>query len=264
MPVRRQGRSRPFRSTSVRALVATALAALVMVMGCAPATSAPDPKLPLALIYNGPQGCDDCAPSIATLLRNAPHPFRTKYVGPGTGTPLTAATLATASLYVQPGGGQDLESSWDDLKGVADDLRAWISGGGSYLGVCFGGYLAGADPGFDLLPAAVGGYTDTVGATVHNDRDTVVGVTYRGQKRHMYFQDGPAFTVKPNSNAEVLATYPNGIAAIMVAPYGKGKVGVSGPHPEADQSWYDEADLENPDGIRTDIAYELIEKTTGR
>ncbi|WP_240498141.1 hypothetical protein [Williamsia sp. 1135] len=70
--------------------------------------------------------------------------------------------------------------------------------------------------------------------------------------------------MKPNSNAEVLATYPNGIAAVMVAPYGQGKVGVSGPHPEADQSWYDEADLENPDRIRTDIAYELIEKTTGR
>jgi hypothetical protein len=50
----------------------------------------------------------------------------------------------------------------------------------------------------------------------------------------------------------------------MVAPYGKGMVGVSGPHPEADQSWYDNADLVNPDGIRPDIAYDLVETTTRR
>lgn len=258
-------------SRRVRLLVVSAPAVLTLVVGCTPSDSsadqeqAQDPSLPLALIYNGPQGCDDCAPTIAKVLQNAPHPFRTKYVGPGTGTDLDADTLATASLYVQPGGGQDLESSFDDLEGVSDDLREWVRNGGSYLGLCFGGYLAGKDPGFDLLPAEVRGYTDTDGATVHDDRDTVIDVTYRGQKRHMYFQDGPAFTVAPNSpGVDVLATYSNETAAVLVPPFGKGKVGVSGPHPEADQDWYDNAGIDNPDGVRPDIANDLIETTIRR
>lgn len=99
---------------------------------------------------------------------------------------------------------------------------------------------------------------------MHDERDAIVDVTYRGPNRHMYFQDGPAFTVDPDTDANVLATYSNGYAAVMVAPYGKGMVGVSGPHPEADQSWYDNADLVNPDGIRPDIAYDLVETTTRR
>lgn len=237
---------------------------LATVLGCTPRTESPDRQLPLALIYNGPQGCNDCAPTIATLLQNAPRPFRTRYVGPGTGNPLTAELLATASLYVQPGGGQDLESSWADLSGSADDLRAWIRDGGSYLGLCFGAYLAGTDPGFDLLSTPVQGYTDTPGASVTDERDAVIDVTYRGHERHMYFQDGPAFAVEPPTDANVLATYSNGYAAVMVVPYGKGMVGISGPHPEADQSWYENAELVNPDGIQPDIAYDLIEKTTRR
>ncbi|CAM4052356.1 hypothetical protein NONI108955_06325 [Nocardia ninae] len=44
----------------------------------------------------------------------------------------------------------------------------------------------------------------------------------------------------------------------------KGRVGVSGPHPEADESWYADKGLRNPDGVRLDLAYELIEAITAR
>jgi glutamine amidotransferase-like uncharacterized protein len=80
----------------------------------------------------------------------------------------------------------------------------------------------------------------------------------------MYFQDGPAFRLDNAAGATILATYPDGPAAVVVAPYGKGRVGVSGPHPEADESWYEEKGLTNPDGIRFDLAYQLIEATIGR
>ncbi|QHC23255.1 BPL-N domain-containing protein [Streptomyces sp. GS7] len=33
----------------------------------------------------------------------------------------------------------------------AADIRDYVSGGGSYLGTCLGGYLAGRGQGFDLL-----------------------------------------------------------------------------------------------------------------
>ncbi|WP_409492280.1 BPL-N domain-containing protein [Amycolatopsis sp. cmx-11-12] len=218
----------------------------------------------LALVYNGPQGCTDCAPTVAALLRKAPQPFEVKYVGPGTGVPLTAATLAEAQLYVQPGGGADLERTWRDLRGSAQVMRDWVRAGGSYLGLCFGGYLAGRDPGFGLLPGDTYGYAGSPGSTVPDDRDTVLAVTWRGQPRHMYFQDGPAFALDDGAEATVLATYGNGAAAVVVAPYGKGRVGVSGPHPEADESWYEDAGLTNPDGVRFDLAYELIDTTIRR
>ncbi|WP_409055167.1 BPL-N domain-containing protein [Streptomyces sp. SYP-A7185] len=239
-------------------LIAALVSAALLAAGCTP--SAPEKRRPLAVIYDGPQGCSACAPAIAKVLREAPQHYRTKYVK----APLRAADLAGAKLYVQPGGGADLERTWKELKGSADVLRTWVKEGGSFLGLCFGAYLAGSDPGFNLLPGDTDGYADSEGAVVDDDRDTILRVTWRGKQRHMYFQDGPAFHFSDSADADVLATYPgNGLPAAAVARYGKGRVGVSGPHPEADASWYKGAGLENPDGIRPDLAYDLIEATAG-
>jgi hypothetical protein len=59
----------------------------------------------------------------------------------------------------------------------------------------------------------------------------------------------------------VLATYDTGAGAAVVTAFGEGRVGLVGPHPEADQSWYDDARLTNPDGIRFDLGYDLIQTT---
>ncbi|GAA2795406.1 BPL-N domain-containing protein [Crossiella cryophila] len=239
-------------------------AAALLAAGCAqpkteqPPAQPPSTPPPLALVYNGPQGCTDCAPAVATLLRNAPRPYRVEFV-----TAPTAAALAGAQLYVQPGGGADLDGTWRQLKGSAGVIRDWVRGGGSYLGLCFGAYLAGRDPGFDLLPGDTEGYAGSPGSTVPDDRHTVIKVDWQGKSRHMYFQDGPTFVLAANATATVLASYPNGKPAVLVAPFGKGRVGVSGPHPEADESWYAEHGLRNPDGVRLDLAHELIEATTG-
>ncbi|WP_329073899.1 BPL-N domain-containing protein [Streptomyces niveus] len=256
---------RPTTADRRRLLLGVLPAAALLAAGCARSNGdEPTEERPLALVYNGPQGCSDCAPTIASLLRRAPQPFRVRYVGPGTGVPLTAGVLADARLYVQPGGGSDLDGVWRVLRGSAGMMRDWVQGGGSYLGLCFGGYLAGRNPGFDLLPGDTNGYIDLPDTTIHDDRDTVVPVKWRGKRRYMYFQDGPAFLLDHGADADVLATYPNGAAAVVVAPYGRGRVGVSGPHPEADRSWYEDAGLKNPDGVRFDLANELIEKTVGK
>ncbi|MEU9337201.1 BPL-N domain-containing protein [Streptomyces sp. NPDC048290] len=252
----------PQGTTRRRLLFGALPAAALLAAGCGRSQPAEDDRPPLALIYDGPQGCSACAPTVAALLRNAPRPFRVRYVGAE--TPLTAAALTEARLYVQPGGGADLAGTWRHLRGSAGAVRDWVRAGGSYLGLCFGAYLAGRDPGFDLLPGDTGGYIDSPGATVRDARDTVVRVDWRGTPRHMYFQDGPAFYLDRGADATVLATYPDGTPAVVVAPYGVGRVGVSGPHPEADASWYTEKGLRNPDGVRSDLAYELIEATMGR
>ena len=75
----------------------------------------------------------------------------------------------------------------------------------------------------------------------------------------MYFQDGPSFILTPRaSDVTVLATYSNGEVAAAVARYREGKVAVSGPHPEADQSKYSAYNLPYP-GSTQDLGDDLID-----
>ncbi|GAA1572318.1 BPL-N domain-containing protein [Dactylosporangium maewongense] len=219
---------------------------------------------PLALIYRGPAACAGCSEAVAALLRGAPSGFRTEFCGPGEQVALSADSLAGASVYAQPGGG-DVRQAWRRMRGHAEEVRNFVHGGGNYLGFCLGAYLAAADPGFGLL-AGVGveGYIYSAEATVHDQDDTVVGVAWRGRRRHMFFQDGALFRPKPGTPVTVLATYDTGGAAAVVTGYGSGRVGLVGPHPEADRSWYDDAGLSNPDGIQFDLGHDLIESTLRR
>jgi glutamine amidotransferase-like uncharacterized protein len=94
---------------------------------------------------------------------------------------------------------------------------------------------------------------------VKNTKDTIVQVNWRSKSRYMYFQDGPYFILNRGATGvTVLATYTNGEIAAMVAPYGKGKVGGSGPHPEADRSWYNAYNLPYP-GSTQDLGNDLID-----
>ncbi|GAB3833421.1 BPL-N domain-containing protein [Dactylosporangium cerinum] len=219
---------------------------------------------PLALVYRGPASCAGCSEAVAALLRGTPTRFRTEFCGPGEALQVSAATLAGAAVYAQPGGG-DVRQAWRRLRTTADDVRAFVHNGGSYLGFCLGAYLAGADPGFGLLiGVGVEGYIYSAEAAVHEPDDTVVEVDWRGRRRHMYFQDGALFRPRTSADATVLATYGTGGAAAVVTGYGAGRVGVVGPHPEADQTWYADSRLTNPDGIRFDLGHDLIESTVQR
>ncbi|MEV0133017.1 BPL-N domain-containing protein [Dactylosporangium sp. NPDC050688] len=216
---------------------------------------------PLALVYRGPAACAGCSEAVAALLRGAPSGLRTEFCGPGEDRALSADSLAGAAVYAQPGGG-DVRQAWRRLRGHAEDVRGFVHGGGNYLGFCLGAYLAGADPGFGLLSGVgVEGYIYSAEAKVRDPDDTVVGVDWRGQRRHMYFQDGALFRLRSGATATILATYDTGGAAAVVTGYGTGRVGLVGPHPEADPSWYADAGLTNPDGIRYDLGHDLIEST---
>jgi glutamine amidotransferase-like uncharacterized protein len=225
---------------------------------CGSAVFQPDTR-PVALIYRGQASCAGCSEAVAALLRNNPKSFRTVFVGPTESVQLSPASLATAAVYAQPGGGS-VDPAWRKMRQHADDIKNWVRGGGRYLGFCLGAYLAGATPGFALLPGDTDQYITSPGATVQDTDDTVVPVHWRGQLRHMYFQDGPVFELNSGSPATVLATYDTGAFAAVVTSYGAGRVGVVGPHPEADRSWYT-GGLTNPDGIRPDLGYDLIQAT---
>ncbi|QCQ91631.1 BPL-N domain-containing protein [Rhodococcus sp. SGAir0479] len=214
---------------------------------------------PLALVYRGRATLPGCAESVAELLRRSRWNFDVRYVGPRERLPLTVDVLAGAALYAQPGGGT-LRPAWRRMRPYDEALRDFVAAGGRYLGFCLGGYLAGATPGFDLLPGDTDRYISSKAATVHSARPTVVAVDWRHRRRHMYFQDGAVFRVDRYApGLDVIATYPNGEIAALATDYGNGRVAAVGPHPEADRDWFADADLSRPADDTRDAGLELVD-----
>ncbi|MCM0674795.1 BPL-N domain-containing protein [Micromonospora phytophila] len=242
-----------------RALVGVAAASALAALGWA-GRSAVSGDRPLALVYRGPAACSGCAEAVAALLRSSPAGFRTEYCGPHEQRQISSDAFAEAAVYAQPGGG-DVRPAWRKLRDYAELIRGFVGDGGHYLGFCLGAYLAAADTGFGLIRGEVDQYISTDGASVDSTDDTVIPVRWRGRVRHMYFQDGPTFKLRPGVPGTVLATYDTGAAAAVVTTFGAGRVGLVGPHPEADRSWYADAGLTNPDGIRFDLGHDLIKRT---
>lgn len=224
---------------------------------------------PIALVYkddDGPAGCDGCAEAVAALLQSdTTYHFDVRYVGPNESLSVQAGlSLPGVVLYAQPGGNGTVETAYAEMRKDVPALRSFVKNGGRFLGFCMGGYLEGTGPGFNLL-SEVGGdtdeYTTSPGATVTTDVNTVIQVLWRGTPRSIFFQDGNYFTFQNGTNgATVLATYTNGEVAAVVAPYGKGKVGGVGPHPEADTTWYRAYNLTYP-GSTADLGHDLIDTT---
>ncbi|WP_211589566.1 BPL-N domain-containing protein [Microbispora sp. H11081] len=217
---------------------------------------APRSGRPIALVYRGPASIPGCSEAVAALLKASRWGFDVRYTGPHEEIPLSAEALADATVYAQPGGG-DLARGYRRLRRFRGPLRDYVARGGRYLGFCLGGYLAGATPGFALLPGDTDQYIGTPDATVRGEEDTLVDVRWRGRDRTVFFQDGPCFLLDPGNAAHVLATYPNGAVAALVTPYGAGRVGVVGPHPEATDDWFTDAGL--PVRHAWDLGLDLVD-----
>ena len=238
-------------------------AALAPRSGWHPVRATPAGEQPLALIYRGPASSPGIPADTAAFLRTCSQHFRVEFCGPHPGDlPVEAGTLARAALFVQPGGGDDFAAAWDAVRSYGGPLRRFIHDGGRYLGICMGGYLAGSGPGFDLLPGNCDDYTKTRLAAVRTARNAVIAVRWptphRTPVRRVFYQDGPYFWLRPGARARVLAHYTNGLIAAMTTPYGAGTVGVCGPHPEANRSWYEQAGLRYP-GATYDLGHELVD-----
>ncbi|MFX0592314.1 BPL-N domain-containing protein [Melissospora conviva] len=213
---------------------------------------------PSALVYRGPASLPGCPEAVAALLRSSPWDFDVRYVGPKEEISLSPRALAGATLYAQPGG-DDLDDGYRHLRRHRAAIRHFVRSGGRYLGFCLGGYLAGATPGFGLLPGDTDQYIASVGAGVDTAGDTLVSVLWRNRPRTLYFQDGPYFLIRPDAESTVVATYPNGTIAALVTGFGSGRVGVVGPHPEATEDWYRDAGLPVPAPLGLDLGLDLLE-----
>jgi hypothetical protein len=218
----------------------------------------------LALVYRGPASTPGCPEAVAAALARSRWDLEVRYVGPKEKLHLDPAALAGATIYAQPGGGS-LRRAWRKLDRQAPAVREFVRSGGGYLGFCLGGYLAGETPGFGLLPGDADQWISSPRAAVDHPGDAVVAVTWAGMRRDVYVQDPPWFDLDPaRGAAEVLATFGNGLPAAVVAPFGRGAVGVVGPHPEATPDWFSDVGLPVPADLRADLTQDLVDRVMSR
>jgi hypothetical protein len=129
-------------------------------------------------------------------------------------------------------------------------IRAFVEGGGGYVGICGGGYLAADSISFngvtydfplDLFDGlAVGPLTDitttltmtTISSTVSNPVNE-----YQPATHVTLYSGGAAFYPHAGAFIETVATYDDhdGDCAIINFPYGDGRVLLMGPHPELEE-----------------------------
>ncbi|KAJ4147045.1 hypothetical protein LMH87_001598 [Akanthomyces muscarius] len=226
---------------------------------------------PGAFVYRGPNDDPELSKAVGELLESSPRKFSVKYVGPDD---ITANSLESIKLIAFPGG-PDLQSSWAEIEPVAQDIRDFVANGGRYLGFCLGAYLAGHSPGLALLPDGtdITPESDEKDAQVKDARDTVIQVDWQFSSgpnmgktvnnRWVYFQEGSVVkSFVENDTSHVLARYSStGDVAATINKYGQGLVGTTGPHPEANQLWFDSAKVRAIDGLQFKIGYDLIEAT---
>ncbi len=168
--------------------------------------------------------------------------------------PISAANLASADLYAQPGGDGGPTQAFKNPTQDINTIKEWVKGGGRYLGICLGGYYAGSWV-FNMLPGDADNYASSSGSDINTTANTIAKVLWRDELRYIFFQDGAYFKLSPGATtATVLARYQaNNAIAAMVTAYGKGKVGVSGPHPEGD-GWA----RNDPDGDDAEQGCDLV------
>jgi glutamine amidotransferase-like uncharacterized protein len=219
---------------------------------------------PLALVYKGPGACPEQCSESAALMAEL-QGFETVMVGPGKPD---SALFARAELYIQPGGlGYVVADSMAPEMKTA--IREFVASGKAYVGFCAGGFFAtetfgkvkfrvglGLLPGHSLMTLQFG----------ENVEVALAKMIWNGKPRTLYWETGPYFdeTTTRDPGVEKLATYPDGTVATLRAPFGKGRVIVTGVHPEAPQSWFVGDTKNDPDGLDWDLAREMIAWATGQ
>ncbi|GAC1039305.1 BPL-N domain-containing protein [Pseudomonas sp. No.117] len=212
-------------------------------------------------VYRGPAGCDDCSETVRTALEHLDPRYRVDFIGPQESVDITPATLRRYALYVQPGGGQDIPAALESLGETrVAALRGYVAAGGRYLGLCMGAYLADANN-LALIPEELDSEVGRPGFPITTIDDAAVAVRWAGREDNVFYQDGPYLPPSHARGFATLATYANGDIAAARYAFGQGVVALSGPHPEADASWFDQAEIPLEKRPRRPLLRNLVDAT---
>jgi hypothetical protein len=217
-----------------------AMAAVITVVKTAP--------LPIALVWQGPGACwPDCWPEAASAAKNAG--FQVIYMTPQT---TDYSIFNTAKIWVQPGGTSETASIAMG-QALRDRIRQFVADGGGYVGFCAGMFLASEmvgttnQPGIGLIPGATKLYK-TDGTNDH----AIYLITLTEGTRYMYYAGGPYLDLTGVDQSaqpiQIMGYYPNGAIATIHTQFGKGRVAVSGFHPEIGDFYKRVQGFTDPDG----------------
>ncbi|MCW3465973.1 BPL-N domain-containing protein [Chitinophaga nivalis] len=210
-------------------------------------------------IYRGIASCNRCSQTVKSAIEKMGFISKIDFVGPNEQIDITDKTLSRYDIYVQPGGGQDIAGAFGDLDGVrAVAIRNFVARGGRYLGLCMGAYLAGVSY-IGLIDDDLDSEVKRPGFPVRTIEDASVVVDWQGHEEYIFYQDGPYLFPKSNDHQFLkIATYENGDLAIARYAYGKGLVILTGPHPEADNSWFDDAEIPSTERPTRNLFKDII------
>lgn len=208
---------------------------------------------PKALVYNGVGAChEDCAKASYDSAKAAG--FDPVYVGDQDTDP---KIFDGATVWLQPGGyaGTAMQNMAPALK---ENIKNFVKNGGGYVGFCAGAFVTTAYvgttrvKGLGIMP----GNTKLYGKGVR-----ILKTKWQGSDRYIYWEGGPYFRNMPAS-VEQTATYPNGANGAVRATYGKGRIWVTGLHPESPKWWKDDSGYEDIDGDDRDIVANMLHWVT--
>ena len=211
---------------------------------------------PYALIYNGPTADQASTEAISSVVQQLGLPVR--YIANLDALP---TQLGDARVFIIGGTDDDVEPLLQRFTpALRTTLKTYLRQGGRYLGICGGAYLASLGwpeedrfvEGLALVPAQSDGYDQDFEAKIYP-------VTWLGETRQMYYQAGPSFALaeSPETVAR-LAYFEDRQLAALMSTFGAGKVAVSGPHPEAPDSWRAEALRGDQMDRNLDLALQLL------
>lgn len=209
-----------------------------------------------ALVWGGAGACTDgCVEAAVHVTKLAG--FDPMLVTPENFDP---SLFEKAKVWVQPGGKSGAASN---AMGAAKRavIKKFIADGGGYVGFCAGAFLTTAKvgesrvAGLGIIPGRTRIFRRAKGYPSVEKMITPNGI------KHHYWEGGPWFSLSSAQlkNITVKSRYntTNAINAVETT-YGKGRISVSGTHPEAPQWWYDDAEIVDADGLDNIEAANMI------
>ena len=212
---------------------------------------------PLALVWkNGGTCFPYCASSAGKMAIKAG--FKVRYITRHTKNIKKA--LKIAKVWIQPGGKSKVAANRMGPE-TMKYLREFVRGGGGYVGFCAGMLLATSKIGSSNIE----GLGLLTGKTVHlmnkkKDKPYILDIDLvEHGTRSIYFSGGP-YLKNHDKNTYVTGHYSTGEIASVESNFGKGRVIVSGFHPET-PTWFKKITLKfDSDGDDFDLAVEMIKR----
>jgi glutamine amidotransferase-like uncharacterized protein len=201
-------------------------------------------SLPKVLVYTEHPMCSiACADAVCDIL-NSTLEYDVRMFGKDSFPILQdKETFFNSDCIVFPGGDGDSDQFDNFLFTYKNEVKDYVTNGGIYLGICMGSYFAGQHY-FDILDPRLN-YTQYVrrpNSTIHKTTPNIVELKWLNKQTKMYFHDGASFFPKNKKDTldgiKIYGTYKNKDIAALIYNYGKGKVGLIGPHPEASKWWF--------------------------